>query len=86
VASRPVSLGSDSRESVTGYRELKYDAFRALAYVDGGGSKLVSRRNLVYRRFKDLASHLSLEVNAYDAVLDGEIVKLDNSGRPFSWI
>jgi len=40
----------------------------------------------VYRRFDDLASHLSLEVNAYDAVLDGEIVKLDNSGRAFSWI
>jgi bifunctional non-homologous end joining protein LigD len=62
--------------------ELKYDGFRALAYVNGGGAKLVSRRNLVYRRFDDLASQLSLEVNADDAVLDGEIVKLDGSGRP----
>src|SRR4029450_10876753 len=62
--------------------ELKYDGFRALAYVDGGGAKLVSRRNLVYRRFDDLASQLSLEVNANDAVLDGEIVKLDDAGRP----
>jgi hypothetical protein len=31
-----------------------------------------SRRNIVYRRFDDLVSHLSLEVNADDAVLDGE--------------
>jgi ATP-dependent DNA ligase len=62
--------------------ELKYDGFRALAYVDGGGAKLVSRRNLEYRRFEDLASLLSLEVNADDAVLDGEIVKLDEMGRP----
>jgi len=62
--------------------ELKYDGFRALAYVDGGGAKLVSRRNLEYRRFEDLASQLSLEVNADDAVLDGEIVKLDEAGRP----
>jgi bifunctional non-homologous end joining protein LigD len=62
--------------------ELKYDGFRALAYVDGGGAKLVSRRNLVYRRFDDLSSQLSLEVNADDVVLDGEIVKLDESGRP----
>jgi bifunctional non-homologous end joining protein LigD len=44
--------------------ELKYDGFRALAYVNGGGTKLVSRRNLVYKRFDDLASNLSLEVNA----------------------
>jgi bifunctional non-homologous end joining protein LigD len=62
--------------------ELKYDGFRALAYVNGGGTKLVSRRNLVYKRFDDLASNLSLEVNADEAVLDGEIVKLDESGRP----
>jgi bifunctional non-homologous end joining protein LigD len=61
--------------------ELKYDGFRALAYVVGGRAKLVSRRNLEYRRFEDLASHLSLEVNADDVVLDGEIVKLDESGR-----
>src|SRR4029453_17210300 len=62
--------------------ELKYDGFRALAYVNGGGAKLVSRRNLIYKRFDDLASNLALEVNADDAVLDGEIVKLDESGRP----
>jgi bifunctional non-homologous end joining protein LigD len=62
--------------------ELKYDGFRALACVNGGGTKLVSRRNLVYRRFDDLASNLSLELNADDAVVDGEIVKLDESGRP----
>jgi bifunctional non-homologous end joining protein LigD len=61
--------------------ELKYDGFRALAYVDGGGTKLVSRRGLGYRQFADLPSELSLEVNADDAVLDGEIVKLDASGR-----
>jgi hypothetical protein len=49
----------------------KYDGFRELAYVEGGGAKLVSRRNLAYKRFDDLASNLSLEVNTDDAVLDG---------------
>src|SRR6188474_3162079 len=39
--------------------ELKYDGFRALAYIDGGGARLVSKRNVIYRRFADLASHLS---------------------------
>jgi bifunctional non-homologous end joining protein LigD len=33
--------------------ELKYDGFRALAYVDREGAKLVPRRNLAYRRFED---------------------------------
>lgn len=62
--------------------ELKYDGFRALAYVNGGGAELFSRRQLRYRQFADLCSEVSLDLNADDAVLDGEIVKLDESGRP----
>jgi ATP-dependent DNA ligase len=62
--------------------ELKYDGFRALAFINGAGTKLVSRRGLEYRRFEDLCSEILLELNADDAVLDGEIVKLDQSGRP----
>jgi bifunctional non-homologous end joining protein LigD len=62
--------------------ELKYDGFRALALVNGGGTKLISRRALEYRRFDDLRSEIALEANADNAVLDGEIVKLDREGRP----
>jgi bifunctional non-homologous end joining protein LigD len=63
--------------------ELKYDGFHALAYVNGGGAELFSRRNdLCYGQFADLCSEISLDLNADDAVLDGEIVKLDESGRP----
>src|SRR5215475_8121451 len=62
--------------------ELKYDGFRSLAFVNGGGTRLVSRRGLEYRRFDDLCSEISLELNADDAVVDGEIVKLDSEGRP----
>jgi bifunctional non-homologous end joining protein LigD len=36
----------------------------------------------VYRHPADLASAIALELNADDAVLDGEIVKLDETGRP----
>ena len=51
--------------------------------VKGGGTKLVSRRGLAYRHpFTDLGSAIALELNADDAVLDGEIVKLDETGRP----
>jgi bifunctional non-homologous end joining protein LigD len=62
--------------------ELKWDCFRTLAHVTGGGSKLVSRNGNVFRNFPDLAAELALEVNADDAILDGEIVKLDTDGRP----
>jgi len=57
--------------------ELKYDGFRALAFIDGGGTNLVPRRGLEYRRFDDLRGEITLEANADDGVLDGEIVKLD---------
>jgi ATP-dependent DNA ligase len=50
--------------------------------VNGGGAELFSRRELRYRKFADLCSEISLDLNADDAVLDGEIVKLDESGRP----
>jgi bifunctional non-homologous end joining protein LigD len=62
--------------------ELKWDGWRSLAYVSGGVTTLISRNANRFRSFPDLASLLSLEVNADDAVLDGEIVKLDEAGRP----
>jgi bifunctional non-homologous end joining protein LigD len=62
--------------------ELKYDGWRSLAYITGGGTTLMSRNGNPFRSFPDLASLLSLEVDAHDAVLDGEIVKLDDNGRP----
>lgn len=61
--------------------ELKYDGFRALARVDGGATELVSRRDLTYRQFDVLAAAIAAEVKAGAAVLDGEIVKLDDRGH-----
>ncbi len=34
--------------------EVKFDGFRALAYVDNGHCEPVSRKGHVYRRFADL--------------------------------
>jgi ATP dependent DNA ligase-like protein len=62
--------------------ELKWDGWRSLAYVNGTGTALVSRKGNRFRSFPDLASIMPLEVNADDAVLDGEIVKLDGEDRP----
>jgi bifunctional non-homologous end joining protein LigD len=61
--------------------ELNYDDFRALAYIEAGECRLVSRKGNTYRSFAQLASTLAAKV-AGPAILDGEIVCLDGNGAP----
>src|SRR5436309_2851494 len=60
--------------------ELKYDGFRALALIENGTCRLVSRKAHVYKSFPGLCA--SLAQLPHDAILDGEIVCLDHDGRP----
>ena len=62
--------------------ELKYDGFRALAYVDAGACRLVSRRNHVYKSYAPLCEWIGKHLGADNAVLDGELACLDEEGRP----
>ena len=62
--------------------EIKYDGFRALAHIENGGCRLVSRNNHAYRSFRDLCHEISSCVKADNAVIDGEIVCLSDEGRP----
>ena len=62
--------------------ELKYDGFRALAFLTRSGVKLVSRTGHVYRQFGALELALRAELKCHTAVLDGEIVCLVDCGRP----
>jgi bifunctional non-homologous end joining protein LigD len=61
--------------------ELKMDGFRALTYVDKHDTSLVSRKWKVYKSFVQLACAIHIDLD-YRAVLDGEIVMLDEEGRP----
>jgi bifunctional non-homologous end joining protein LigD len=61
--------------------EIKYDGFRALAYIQGSQCQLVSRRGNVYKRFLPLAEQMARDLKVRSAVLDGEIVCLDTDGR-----
>lgn len=61
--------------------EVKHDGFRSLAYIENGACKLVSRNGHDYRRFADLRGALPGEINAKNAILDGELVVLDRTGR-----
>ena len=56
--------------------ELKHDGFRAIAYLQNGESKLISRnqRNLGFEALKRSLAKLLVE----NAIIDGEIVCLDS--------
>lgn len=61
--------------------ELKLDGFRALACIDGHHCRLVSRNGHPLK-CPQLAEELAHAVRHHQAVLDGEIVCLDEAGVP----
>jgi bifunctional non-homologous end joining protein LigD len=61
--------------------EIKHDGFRAIAYVEQGSARLVSRKGNVYKSFQQLCESVPLELRAEDAILDGEIVHVRQDGR-----
>ena len=60
---------------------LKIDGFRSLAYIENGRCDLVSRNGNSFRNFKDLAQWIGGNLSVENAVLDGEIACVDDSGR-----
>ena len=63
--------------------EVKFDGFRALAYVRGGDCKLVSRNdNDLTTRFPGVAKAIARAVKSPNAVVDGEICRIDPTGKP----
>ncbi|MFC5930125.1 ATP-dependent DNA ligase [Cryobacterium melibiosiphilum] len=64
--------------------EMKWDGIRAIALLDGaGGVRLLTRNgNDVTASYPEIVAGLRATVPVGSAVLDGEIVALDRSGRP----
>jgi ATP-dependent DNA ligase len=56
--------------------EIKYDGFRALAYIEHGSVRLVSRKGNVYKSFDALCNNMAECIRVENAILDGEIVQL----------
>ncbi|MGA8297955.1 MAG: non-homologous end-joining DNA ligase [Terriglobales bacterium] len=62
--------------------EIKWDGYRAVAFIDDGRVRFVSRnQNDLTKQYPELAT-LTKFVKADRAILDGEIVALDDEGRP----
>ena len=62
--------------------EYKWDGVRALCFWDGHRLRLLSRNQLdITHRYPELLA-LGKALGSQAAVLDGEILALDDSGRP----
>lgn len=63
------------------FYEIKFDGWRALALKGGSQARLVSRNEKDFGgKFPEIMESIAL-LNARDAVIDGEIVALDEQGR-----
>ncbi|HZQ83077.1 MAG TPA: DNA ligase D [Gaiellaceae bacterium] len=62
--------------------EVKFDGWRAIAYLHGGDCTLLSRNDKdLTERFGEVAKALVKAVKTPNAVVDGEITRIDPSGR-----
>jgi bifunctional non-homologous end joining protein LigD len=62
--------------------EIKFDGYRAIALKGGTQVRLLSRNEKDYgEKFAAINDAVS-ELDCRDAILDGEVVALDNEGRP----
>lgn len=59
--------------------EVKWDGYRALAFIDKGEVSLKSRNNLYFHAFQPIINDLK-KING-QLILDGEVVVLDTQGK-----
>lgn len=83
IAPMKAVSGELPRDDETGWAfEIKWDGYRTLAFCDGDGLSLQSSNLIdVTAKWPELGA-LAAAVNASSAVLDGEVVALDETGRP----
>ncbi|MFL6388443.1 MAG: DNA ligase D [Terriglobales bacterium] len=63
--------------------EVKWDGYRALCFVERGKVRMVSRRGTnLDKQFAAVAQALAQSAKADTAIIDGEVVALDDNGNP----
>ncbi|WP_028048476.1 non-homologous end-joining DNA ligase [Cellulomonas sp. URHD0024] len=62
--------------------EMKWDGVRAVAYVDGGRVRLMSRNDLDITRSYPEVARMGEQLGSTPVVLDGELVAFDAGGAP----
>jgi bifunctional non-homologous end joining protein LigD len=61
--------------------EPKFDGFRGLFYLSQGSCYIRSKRGNLLRRFAELCDQVRAKLPVREAILDGEVVALDDQGR-----
>ena len=62
--------------------DLKYDGFRGLCYLEQGRCRMISRNGNLMSRFGGLGEQIAAALGVSDAILDGEVIAADETGRP----
>ena len=63
--------------------EFKYDGFRGLCYLDEQGRcRFISRNGNVLSRFDARGDQVAAMLDVDEAVIDGEVIAADETGRP----
>jgi ATP-dependent DNA ligase len=62
--------------------DFKYDGFRGLCYIKQGRCRFISRNCNVLNRFDALGDQVTPVLHVDDAILDGEVIAADKTGRP----
>jgi bifunctional non-homologous end joining protein LigD len=62
--------------------DFKYDGFRALCYLERGCNRIISRNGNTLSRFDGVRDQIAAVLDVHDAILDGEVIAADETGRP----
>lgn len=62
--------------------EIKWDGFRSLVRIEQGKCRLISRNGNEFKSFRSLNESLLSQLKVKSAVFDGEIVCLNDGGKP----
>jgi bifunctional non-homologous end joining protein LigD len=77
------TLGNSVPSGTDWLYEVKWDGYRALCFIEGGKVRMLSRRgNKIEKQFTTVAAALAQSVKADTAIIDGEVVALDDKGNP----
>jgi bifunctional non-homologous end joining protein LigD len=61
--------------------DVKYDGFRGICYLEQGCCRMISRNGNLMSRFARLTDQIAASLDVGDAILDGEIIAADETGR-----